>query len=82
MLTARSSTASPPQRPCPIERALPLLRELAGPSAWNPAPLLRLHRTTAVAWRPDTPGGDRKVFPLLQEAYRITKLLTSTPRHR
>ncbi|MER8073171.1 J domain-containing protein [Streptomyces sp. NPDC094034] len=65
--------------PLPAGRAFPLLHELAGTirSASDPASLVRLYRTASVAWHPDKPGGDHKVFQLLQEAYRQAKLLTS-----
>ncbi|MFE2038450.1 hypothetical protein ACFXBB_35540 [Streptomyces scopuliridis] len=64
--------------PLPAARALPLLHEVAGTiSASDPASLVRLCRTASVTWHPDKPGGDHKVFQLLQEAYRQAKLLTS-----
>ncbi|MET8978991.1 hypothetical protein ABZX85_25565 [Streptomyces sp. NPDC004539] len=59
--------------PMPPERAVPLLRELADadPSSWLPVP--RLYKTAAAAWHPDRPGGDHKVFQLLQEAHRLAR---------
>ncbi|MET8816468.1 J domain-containing protein [Streptomyces sp. NPDC004549] len=62
--------------PLPFNRVLPILRELAGAAPSDPAPPSRLYRAAAVAWHPDKPGGDHKVFQLLQEAYRLAKLLT------
>ncbi|MEU3601553.1 J domain-containing protein [Streptomyces sp. NPDC006798] len=61
--------------PLPFGRALPLLRELAGVTAWDSTPVPRLYRTAALSWHPDKPGGDHKVFQLLQEAHRLAKLL-------
>ncbi|MFF9220309.1 hypothetical protein [Streptomyces viridosporus] len=63
-------------------RAVRVLRELAGASVWDPAPPARLCRAAAVAWHPDEPGDGHKVFQLLREAYRVTKLLASSPHRR
>lgn len=59
--------------PLAFRRALPLLRELAGANAWDQTPPARLYRTAALAWHPDKPHGDHKVFQLLQEAHRLLK---------
>jgi hypothetical protein len=40
------------------------------------------YRAATVAWHLDKPGGNHKVFQLLQETYRIIELLTSTSHHR
>lgn len=61
--------------PLPSWRALPLLRELAGVEAWSQTPVSRLYRDAALTWHPDRPDGDKKVFQLLQEAYRLAKHL-------
>ncbi|MFF5473369.1 J domain-containing protein [Streptomyces achromogenes] len=61
--------------PLPSQRALPLLCELAGTTTADPARLNRLYRAAALTWHPDKPTGDHKVFQLLQEAYRVAKLM-------
>lgn len=62
--------------PLPFNRALPILRELAGAAPSDATPVSRLYRAAALAWHPDKPGGDHKVFQLLQEVYRLANLLT------
>jgi hypothetical protein len=59
--------------PLDAERVVPLLYELAGADPSQDLPVSRLYRTAAAAWHPDRPGGDYKVFQLLQEAYRMAR---------
>ncbi|MDP9612871.1 hypothetical protein [Streptomyces demainii] len=54
---------------------MPLLRELAGVASSDQMSPSRLYKVAAVAWHPDKPDGDHKVFQLLLEAYRLAKLL-------
>ena len=63
--------------PLSATRAMPLLRELADVKPWDHRPLTRLYRDAALAWHPDRPDGDKQVFQLLQEAYRLAKLLAT-----
>jgi hypothetical protein len=53
---------------------MPLLHELAGSGPSYGLPVGRLYKTAAATWHPDRPGGDHKVFQLLQEAHRLARL--------
>ncbi|MGW0420975.1 hypothetical protein [Streptomyces sp. NPDC003015] len=64
-------TAHTPLKP---ERVVPLLYELAGADPAVDLPVSRLRRIASAAWHPDRPGGDYKVFQLLQEAHRLARL--------
>jgi hypothetical protein len=59
--------------PLKPERVVPLLYGLAGADPSENLPVSRLYRTAAASWHPDRPGGDYKVFQLLQEAYRLAR---------
>lgn len=59
--------------PLLLERVMPLLHELADTDPADRLPVSRLYKTAAAAWHPDRPGGDHKVFQLLQEAHRLAR---------
>ncbi|WP_159029527.1 hypothetical protein [Streptomyces qaidamensis] len=61
-------------KPLPLTRVVPLLHGLAGSDPSHGLPVSRLYRTAAAAWHPDRPGGNHKVFQLLQEAHRLARL--------
>ncbi|GGM06137.1 hypothetical protein GCM10010129_57290 [Streptomyces fumigatiscleroticus] len=61
--------------PLPSERALPLLRELAGVAPWDQTAPARLYGAAVVAWHPDEPSGGHQVFQLLQTVYRSVNVL-------
>ena len=42
---------------------------------WNPVPPAKLYKAAALKWHPDTREGDHKIFQLLQQAYRLAKLM-------
>ena len=60
--------------PLHAARVLPLLRELASASPDDSRSAARLYKAAALMWHPDTSTGDKQVFQLLQEAYRVAKL--------
>lgn len=59
--------------PLPWERAVPLLRELAGAVEADETPIARLYKSAATTWHPDRPNGDHRVFQLLQEVFRLAR---------
>jgi len=71
----REFAAVTAKNPLKTSRVMPLLRELAGATPWDPRPAVRLYKTAALQWHPDTPDGDHHVFQLLNEAHRIAKLM-------
>ncbi|MCX4681371.1 J domain-containing protein [Streptomyces sp. NBC_01433] len=65
------------RRPLPTTTARTLLHELAGAETHVPAAPKTLYRTAAAQWHPDLEDGDEVVFMLLQEAYRVVKLVSA-----
>lgn len=63
--------------PLPTAQARSLLPELAGAERHSTTGPKALYRAAAARWHPDLQDGDEEVFKLLQEAYRIVKLVSA-----